>query len=56
MKFNWSRLQLPLSAVVLLVLWQVLVVGLDIPYYLLPTPIEVVKALWNGLTAPINET
>jgi NitT/TauT family transport system permease protein len=56
MKFNLTRLQLPLSALVLLVLWQALVVGLDIPFYLIPTPIDVVKALWNGLTAPINET
>jgi NitT/TauT family transport system permease protein len=56
MKLKMSRLQLPLSVLALLVLWQVLVVGLDIPYYLLPTPTEVVKALWNGLTAPINET
>ena len=38
-------------AVVVLTLWQVAVVALKVPGYILPTPTAVVNALLNGIQA-----
>jgi NitT/TauT family transport system permease protein len=39
------------SVPVLLVLWQLLVVALEVPPFLLPTPLAIANSLWYGLIA-----
>ncbi len=49
-----SRPRVPvfaLSLVVLLFVWQAVVVGLQVPAFILPTPTAMGRALWVGLTA-----
>lgn len=39
------------SVIVFLTIWQLAVTGLNVPNFILPTPIAVARALWHGLTA-----
>lgn len=52
---RWLGILVPVSTVVVLIaLWQLLVVGADIPQYILPSPLAVAKALVSdwGILAP----
>jgi NitT/TauT family transport system permease protein len=45
---RYSRLSL-LFAIGLIALWQALVVGLDVPRYILPAPSEIYTQFWRNL-------
>ena len=52
-RLSWRALQLPFSAVVLLVLWEAVVRGADIPSYILPPPSAIAASLWEILGSPL---
>jgi NitT/TauT family transport system permease protein len=40
------------GVVILIALWQVTVIGLKVPSYILPPPAQVLTALWSGIGVP----
>ena len=52
-RFRWEALQLPLSAVILLLVWEGLVRWLGVAEYVLPAPSSIAVSLWGILGSPL---
>jgi NitT/TauT family transport system permease protein len=50
---SWRALQLPLSAVILVVVWEAAVRWLAVPIYILPPPSAIAASLWDILASPL---
>jgi NitT/TauT family transport system permease protein len=49
----WRRMQMPLSAVLLLAVWEGLVRGFAVPVYILPPPSDIAVSLWQIVASPL---